>query len=276
MRKIGKLALTYGIGLSGIGIFAVVAGMASPSAAVSSYKGFSSRTMVALGGLRDELTRRFTDRQNISFGMERVIRPNARLHEGPVAGRFPKFEADKTYRQTAEGKVEFLVEGKWIPDELVKPKMSPENDREKASMSEFDSEKVSVAIYTVGQFAYDRGSKPGPAAQNSEDLHSNFMFGGWDDIRAKGPAYIHQDAKIAPDAYKVVDFAREAWRTGKSDYDAAGPDGWHYFAHHISAPDNSCLKCHGANGEQVIRNENGVVRKVGDPVGLFVIALKRN
>ncbi len=273
MTKFGKVVSTVGIGVLGLGIAGIVVGMSAPSAGISSYKGFSSRTMTAMNGLKDELTRRFTDRQNISFGMERVIRPDARLHEGPTADRYPRFEEGKNIRHTKNGGYEMLVEGKWIPSQEIKPRMSPENEREQSAMDGFDREKVSAAIYTVGQFAYDKGSKPAPVTPQNN--RANFVFGGYDDIRAKGPAYIHQDSVKAPDAYAVVDFARTAWRTGKVDFDGAGPDGWHFFAHRISAPDNSCLRCHGDAGDQKIRYESSAVRKVGDPVGMFVIALKK-
>lgn len=277
MTRLAQFCTVVGIGTIALGAGAMVVGMVSPKSTVDhARKVFSSKTLVALGSLKDELTRRFTDRQNVTFGMERVVRPDARLHEGPLAQKNPKVARDKDWRTTKDGKYEIFTEGHWLPYEVVKPRLSPENDREQSAVDAFDRERVSVAIYTVGQFGFDLGAKPDLGALRSQSAAEAFMYGGYSDIRGKGPAYLHQSAPTAPKVAELIDFARKAWKSHDTDYYAEGKDGWHYFAHRINASDESCVRCHGGQQGMKITDPTSVVNGKGDAVGLFVIALKKN
>jgi hypothetical protein len=109
--------------------------------------------------------------------------------------------------------------------------------------------------------------------------YTGFQWGSYSSLRAKGPAYLSQSAVIAPRAHEIVDFGRRAWRSEQIDFSETGKDGWVYFAHRVQAPDMSCGRCHGSrkvweDNRQV--EIKGPVQQPGDPVGLFVVALRKS
>ena len=152
---------------------------------------------------------------------------------------------------------------------------------EREAVETLKAAKIDVAIYTVGQFELDNGEAPVPDPNNvnlSQPHYNGFQWGRYDGLRAKGPAYLTQKSGIAPRAHEVVEFGRRAWASKRLDYVQEGKDGWVFFAHRVSAPDMSCAKCHG--DRQIARNNErvmmkGAVQKSGDPVGLFVVAMRR-
>ena len=287
MDKGNRSWLMFGLASSAVATSAVLVGMSHPAPTKTSdpkaIKGFSSRELSAKDILKSELVRRFTDRQNVDFGISRVIRPGTRLHLSPLMNmqRTRTKASNDSYRKKPDGTYELFVEGEWINSNLVKPLLSPENDRETEAVNTFKSAKTDVAIYTVGQFELDTGEVAAidPNAVNlRQPPYSGFQWGRYDSLRAKGPAYVSQKSTVAPRAHEVVDFGRRAWASKQMDFVQEGKDGWVYFAHRVDAPDMSCGKCHGdrtftRNGERV--NLKGAVQKEGDGVGLFVIAMRR-
>ena len=133
----------------------------------------------------------------------------------------------------------------------------------------------------MGQFELDKGEKAVPDERmdsHSQPHYKGFQWGGYASLRAKGPAYVSQKSATAPRAYEIVDFGRKAWASKKTDFAAEGKDGWVYFAHRVEAPDMSCASCHG--NRKVWDNKTqievkGSVQKSGDPVGIFIVALRK-
>lgn len=241
--------------------------------------GLPKNLLLAADTLKTELNRRFTDRQNVDFGMSRVIRAGSRLHFGPTMDKTIISTAKVESRKNDKGEVEFFVDGVWVGAADRKPMMSPENDAESRAIKTLKDSGASVAIYTVGQFELDKGEPAfaSKAVQSANPHYVYFTYGDYGTLRAKGPAYISQAAPNAPRAYEVIDIARDAWASGKTDFVANRKDGWAFFVHKVSAPDMSCAKCHGDRTMFVDKTQKkvvGAVHQAGDPVGVFVIALK--
>lgn len=171
--------------------------------------GFTAREIEAKNMLTMELNRRFTDRQNVDFGMSRVVRFGTRLHRGPTmdmtAAKDVKAAPQKT-RPTKDGHWEFEIDGKWYAMEERKPLMRAENNNETNAMKLLRDGNVDVAIYTIGQFEMDKGEKPEPQANpgNSNPNYRDFSYGKGDSLRVKGPAYIHQDSAMGPRTHEMV------------------------------------------------------------------------
>ncbi len=263
-----------------VGIFVSAMAMVgmSPGARADSavIKKFSPKEIAALDTLKSELNRRFTDRQNVDFGMSRVIRTGQRYHAGPTMGKIERLTKEQT-RSSSDGKYEVLVDGEWVSMTEKKPLMSPENETEIGAIQFLKDSRLDVAIYTVGQFELDKGEVPGPDAKqvSEKSSHNNgFSYGGYNSLRAKGPAYTSQKSSLAPRAYELVEFGRKAWASKEQDCSADGKDGWTYIAHRVSAPEMSCANCHGDRKVGSI-DVSGAVKKAGDPVGLFVMAVRR-
>jgi hypothetical protein len=253
--------------------------MPAESTESENVKGFSKPELDAKNVLKNELERRFTDRQNVEFGMSRVVRVGSRMHYGPTMDKTQRGVKEKT-RPLGNGRYEFEFDGAWYKMDDRKPRMTAENERESRAMKLLRDSKIDVAIYTVGQFELDKGEKPTPMKQpaSSNPNYQDFSYGSGNNLRVKGPAYTHQDAAMAPRAYELVDFGRLAWASKQVDYTAEGKDGWVYFAHRVNSNDASCARCHGdrkayVNGET--KDIKGAIQKPGDPVGLFVIAVRR-
>lgn len=271
MPKTSISILAFGLVVTAVGAAVVTAMTNAPlihRPAVSRVvAGFSSRTMGALDTLTNQLTRRFTDRDNVDFGMSRVVRTEGRMHSSPLASSFSAKRDILPYDQKTKT---YTVGDKHLTWDQVKMTMHPENQDEENAIKAFDQENCDVAIYTFGQFGLKRSEAP-----SYRRIRHDFSYD--EGMRAKGPAYLHQESADAPSVSTLAKFAEEAWKTGESDYAAAGPEGWHLFAHRISVSDKSCLNCH--SGSQVSKGGltiamTGGAQKVGDPVGLFVIALK--
>ncbi|HJP83967.1 MAG TPA: hypothetical protein VJ835_10730 [Fimbriimonadaceae bacterium] len=280
MTKATRSWFYFGASATVLGASAILTGMTAHPAATemaSTFK-FSNRALAAKDMLRDELNRRFTDRQNVDFGMSRVIRNGARMHYiGPTMNRAGMSEKAET-RKNKDGKYEVLLDGVWIGLNHLKPRMQAENDREANAFLAFGDGKVDVAIYTVGGLQYDRGEKA-DADPRFVDVHDEnrnlFQWQGSMGMRAKGPAYVSQKSNLAPRAWEIVEFGRKAWASGKADFSADGPDGWVLFAHRVDAPDESCARCHAPRPNPGDA-EQAPAMKAGDKVGLFVIALKNH
>lgn len=280
MRKVARSTVSMVAGLAVLGTCAVVAGMSAPVhhdefdlVGEMAKSGLPSKTLAAENVLKNELNRRFTDRQNVDFGMSRVIRDGTRLHMGPTMDRtMIRTERPQT-RPLANGRYETLIDGNWVSMDLLKPLLHAENDQEKAAIQAFKDQKVDVALYTVGGFGGDDGSKimgPHDSEKNPNPNWQDFSFRTLTGVRAKGPAYLQQASAMAPRAWEVVEAGRKAWRSGKSDMTLQGKDGWQYFAHRVEAPDASCARCHGVGGPLA---QNAKL-KAGDPVGVFIIAIR--
>jgi hypothetical protein len=279
MTKATRPWFYFGASATVLGASAILTGMTAHPAAhemASSFK-FSNKVLAAKDVLRDELNRRFTDRQNVDFGMSRVVRYGSRGHRGPTMDKITIGDKFKT-RPNGDGNYDVFFDGVWTGPKERKPRMNAENDRELNAIEAFAKENVDVAIYTVGGFIYDRGEKivPVPQMGITEYPHQN-QFQWWtrEGMRAKGPAYISQKSNFAPRAWEIVEFGRKAWASGKADFSADGPDGWVLFAHRVDAPDESCARCHAPRpnpGDAQPAPE----MKSGDRVGLFVIALKNH
>lgn len=287
MTKTNRSWLYFGLSAAVLAVSTVLVGMTnhrseSPEG-LEVAKGFSSKELEAKNVLRDELERRFTDRQNVDFGMSRISRGGARLHSGPTMDKQPDDFLDGNQWRSRPGGYETLIEGEWISVNKAKPMMTPENNAEKDAIELLKESGVDVAIYTVGQFELDAQKNPAPddkrgAGEQNPHL-VDFSWGSYNDLRAKGPAYITQKSSTAPRAYEIVEFGRKAWKSGRMDFSAEGKEGWIYFAHRIEAPDMSCAKCHGERQvflDNTSRRIRGVMSKPGDPVGLFVIAMKKS
>jgi hypothetical protein len=291
MAKFNRSWIMFGVSTGVLAAGIVLAGMtnyrapapdtsADPVPEVA--KKFSALVLNAKDDLVSELNRRFTDRQNVDFGMSRVVREGRRLHVTPLMNITPKHSLrNDSYRKKDDGTYEALIEGDWVPALQVKPLMVPENDTERGAIAALRHGKVDVAIYTLGQFELDKGEKPAPdpkTERQSQPHYQGFQWGNYASLRAKGPAYVSQKGATAPRAYEIVDFGRKAWASKKVDYAAEGKDGWVYFAHRVAAPDMSCASCHGNrktwdNKQQI--DVKGSVQAAGDPVGIFIVALRK-
>jgi hypothetical protein len=229
--------------------------------------------MAALEDLKQQLTRRFTDRKNVDFGMSRVIRDGARMHYAPLAEKLPARDEMVKSRESADGKPEVLVDKTWISSDKLRATMRPENAVEKRAIDELKNGEVYTAIYTVGRFGFDNNEAPTATAESG---YLDSYYGKPDNmgVRVKGPAYLTQTEPVAPRAFQVVDFGRKAWASGAVDFDAPGPDGWHFFAHRIQAVDQSCISCHSAGSDNPSLHAKPSVMKLGDGLGIFVVALK--
>ncbi|MBC8064851.1 MAG: hypothetical protein H7Y17_08480 [Chlorobia bacterium] len=285
MTKLNRPWLFFASSFAALAACTVMVGMNNHTPEVSApdpvvSKVFSSKELAAAETLKSELNRRFTDRQNVDFGMSRVVRKDWRMHYGPTMEKSGQWPKEKT-RPLPNGRYEFEVDGVWFKMDERKPLMSAENDSEKQAIDVLKDSGVDVALYTVGQFELDNGTKPSPGSNefaNANPNYRDFSYGTYTTIRAKGPAYISQKSQMAPRAWEVVDFGRKAWASNKADFSEQGKDGWIYMAHRVDAPDLSCAKCHGdrkmpVNGQREVIK--GSVQKSGDPVGLFIIAMKK-
>lgn len=236
---------------------------------------FSSKVLDAKDVLAENLMRRFTDRQNISFGMSRIIRPEDRVHAGPTMNKyeFPK------WRKTSGGEDEYLAGGRWMKFEQIKPSMRAENESEREAIQRLTEEKVDVAIYTMGLFHKDKGVTFTATEATAFDEPGNYQDESWqssNSLRIKGPAYLSQDAESALASAGMANFGRKAWASGKDTFTGEGKDGWKLFASRVAAPDMSCAKCHSdakvkSKGE--FQKQGGGPKK-GDGIGIFIIAMR--
>lgn len=206
------------------------------------------KMVAALDNLATQLQRRFHDRNNVSFGMERVVRVGARLHNDVVMGTRDSYmtnEDGKQYehRQSGNGIEYKIADDKWVPWQKIKPMMHAENDDESAAIRYLRGSGKEVVIYTAGQFTAENEPK-----------------------RVKGPAYLRQDVPEAPRANLLTAIASQAWKNKASE---VSKDGWTYFVHRVKIDDASCLRCHGMDQHGT---QTGL--KVGEDAGLFMIAIK--
>jgi hypothetical protein len=174
----------------------------------------------AMQTLETELLRRFHESNNVDFGMARLIRPNVRLHRGPVMGKRVEF-TNKEIRSNGKSK-QFLIDGEWLEPSVVRDVMTPENVNERDAMRAFKQAGIDVAIYTAGVFD-DKGIP----------------------YRLKGPAYLTKGsvAGPAPEILKAIG----ATAMAGSEAPAAGPNDWVYRAVRVTANNQLCINCHNFN-----------------------------
>jgi hypothetical protein len=213
----------------------------------------------ALDTIEQQLQRRFHDRQNISFGMSRIVRAGARMHNSTVVDlltmRRQLLRDDGTVapQRTEGGIMEFeIAPGNWVPGSSLKETMHSENEDEKQAIAALA--KSDVAIYTAGLFDTTSGQAS----------------------RLKGPAYIRLTAAEAPAKETVAPLAAKGWASSK-DTDELRKDGWAFRIVKVKADDQSCITCHasqsewrGGGGQKVTLKPY----KIGEPVGVFVIAAR--
>jgi hypothetical protein len=288
MTKTNRSWIYFGLSTAALAVCTVMVGMtnrqphfSNDTSVAEAEAGFLRAEIAAKDTLKSELMRRFIERQNVDFGMARVVREGTRRHFGPTMDRVQMGVKGK-HRKAADGSFEFEADGEWLKADDRKPQMSPENDAEKQAIQVLKDGRVDVAIYTVGQFELDKGDKPASVAtsENRNSHYIDFNWGSYDTLRAKGPAYISQKSAIAPRAFEVVDFARKAWASGEQEYAHEAAGDWTLFARRVDAPDMSCARCHGDRkvfevGGKTPKNIVGAVHKPGDGVGLFIIAMRR-
>jgi len=268
---------SFGLSLAALGGCVVIEGMnrAEPKRMDFDLEArFSPTVLSARETLRSQLLRRFTDKQDVDFGMSRVLRLGQRVHFGSTMG-IRKLGSSKDRRRLADGTNEYRVGGQWIREFDLKPMMSPENDSERQAIETLNAAKVDVAIYTVGEFE----SVHIPPVQIYKHLdYDDVSWGGYGTYRAHGPAYICQKSTTGPKTAEVVDFARLAWESGKDRFSSQAKGNWTLIAYKVPAPDMFCAKCHGDRNERsidgAIRKVRGAVQKPGDSVGLFVLAMR--
>jgi hypothetical protein len=247
--------------------FAICCGLAGASLAAASLfatspidndgKKKKDPVAAALDTLEQQLQRRFHDRQNISFGMERVVRTGARAHNSTVLDlllmRSQVVREDGTIapRRGAGQTMEFEVApGKWVSIQNLKETMHAENDDEKLAIANLS--KVDVAIYTGGVFDTNAGQ---PA-------------------RMKGPAYLKLAANDAPAKEVAAQLAAKGWKSS-NEGDEFRKDGWTFRVVKVKADDQSCINCHAAQSDwHGIDGKKIALKpyKIGEPIGVFVIA----
>lgn len=230
-----------------------------PAASGVPHNQVESRVEAAVSTLEQQLQRRFHDRDNLSFGYERMVRENSRKHYTTVMGRNGRFSVARDDGQPAQvrypernGDAEFEVApGVWLPYPQVKETLIPENETEKAAVETLKSEKIQVAMYTAGLF-------------NDDGIPA----------RLKGPAYLRQMTPTAPTKDWAKGVAGEAWKSKKS---VVTVDGWTVTISPVKADHESCLNCH--NSRQDFRtgkvDEQKRAYKLGDTLGLIMIGVKR-
>ncbi len=252
------LSITSAIGLCGVLATAVTLGAFSDSGSKKPAKG---KVLMALDTLENQLQRRFHDRNNVSFGFERVVRFGARMHDSVVANRMPKKgeawmyddEGEMARSRQRDGNYEFQVAPNvWWPGAQFKQTMHPENDAERAMIATLRDSEVPVAIYTAGIFDQGLGL---PA-------------------RMKGPAYIRQRTPDAPAANELESVAAKGWASTNPSEAVAGK-GWTYRVVKVTADDQSCIGCH--HGQEEWFADKGYKMKpvkIGEPIGVFIIGTK--
>lgn len=207
------------------------------------------RIAAALDALEQQLQRRFHDRNNVTFGFERVIRDGARRHGTVLMNKMGS--TVPLGRKTRQGKDGIEIEvapGEWLPSHMVKQMLHPENEEESRAVASLSD--VQVAIYTAGLFLAD--GKP---------------------ERVKGPAYLKHATPDAPAAESISGLAVRAWAT-RNDLDELRQDGWTYRLVKVKADDQSCVACHSQHREWRSPQEVPPAGKIGDPIGLFLIGVK--
>jgi hypothetical protein len=212
---------------------------------------------VALDTIEQQLQRRFHDRQNISFGMERVVRAGARMHNSTVLdllsmrSQLIRDDGTEAPRRTEGGVLEFeIAPGKWVRGSDLKQTMHSENEDEKQAIVALA--KSDVAIYTAGLFDSTSGIPS----------------------RLKGPAYLRLTANDAPAKETLTPLAAKGWASS-NEADELRKDGWTFRVVKVKADDQSCINCHasqtewrGGGGQKITVKPY----KVGEPLGVFVIA----
>lgn len=221
------------------------------------------KVVAALDTLSDQLQRRFHDRNNVSFGMERMVRVGARLHSDVVAGKmgqggFTDEDGKPMKYRAVEGKAQYEVSpGNWVAASELKRTMHAENDEERAAIDTLKNSGYPVAIYTAGMFGQE--GKP---------------------LRLKGPAYLTQNTPTATPADGLAKIAEDAW---KSDKETVKAGAWTYVVGRVKIDDKSCLSCHttkneapkyfiSAKQDKPADADNQL--KVGSTVGIFLIGLR--
>jgi hypothetical protein len=243
---------------------ATVAAIAGISIAVASLHGPDRNkpakkdpVAAAIDTLEHQLQRRFHDRNNVTFGYERVTRPGSRRHNTTVADLWAKRGEmlndegkPMATRQTDHG-IEYEVSaGVWLGPRQIKELMHAENEDEKSLMAVLRDKPV--AIYTAGAFDIQTGLP----------------------LRIKGPAYLRYNTPDGPDKKGLGDLAVKGWAS-RNDADEMRKDGWSFRVVKVKADDESCVQCHSdqrAWGDAAKHTVKPY--KMGDAIGIFIIATK--
>lgn len=251
-----KFASTVALGVGLVAIGAGVVFATNPSEDRRAAKTKQADWIAAIDGLNVELQRRFHDRNNIDFGMSRIVRTGSRMHEGPTMDRLTRRMSDGSmYRKAAVGdgyEVKDDETGEWVPQDQYKQRMHWENDAEKAAIGKFDALGLEVSIYTFGLMT---------AGDDSQK-------------RARGPAYLHQRGDVAPPAASLLDLAKKAFATGKDLNEFAAVSGWRFYARRVVADDQSCLNCHNSMANELDPSGKAMKRyKIGDTIGVLLLGI---
>lgn len=214
----------------------------------------SGKAAAAVDTLEVQLQRRFHDHNNVTFGMERVLRTGARAHYTAVMDMVPRDfrllrdDGKPAASRNVNGQLQVEIEpGHWIEWSQVKETMHPENDAEKQAIAALWDDEV--AIYTAGHFDLKTGEP----------------------TRLKGPAYLRQTEPAAPSQKDIAGLAKDAW-LGKKDAMDVAKDGWIYRIAKVKADDATCLSCHRNGSEALQHTSPGF--KVNEPIGMFLIGTK--
>lgn len=277
MTNSSRSWLFFGVAASLVTGSAVLVGMTNhpsvpPENEGSNSHGFSSSTLQARDLLKTELVRRFNDLSVPEFGASRMIGRLSDKRHAAVMDRAADAGSGR-WHEVGDGSRQRQVyaDGKWISANAFKPALKAENVQEEKAIQLFKDGQVDVAMYTLGSFELDKGEK-------ADLSHEGFSYDGGDTIRVKGPIYLGQDSAPAPRASALIDVGRLAWASRQTDYSTKGKDGWVYFVHRVDASKSECISCHGDRPVVIQRKVvkvKGIAQREGDPVGLFVIALRK-
>lgn len=244
----------------GIGILALSAGIVSATnksggdKPEKTAKSKQADWLAAIESLNIELQRRFHDRNNIDFGMSRIVRTGSRMHSGPTMDKLTRAMSDGSMFRQIAGTNDYEVKddetGEWVPQRDVKQRMHWENDSEKAAIMKFDALGTDVSIYTFGLMS---------AGDDSEK-------------RARGPAYLHQRSEAAPTSASLLDLAKKAYTAGKNLNDFAAQAGWRFYARRVVADDQSCINCHNSMAGETVSGH--AKYKLGDTIGVLLIGIR--
>ena len=228
--------------------------------------GLSDKVISAKDVLIRELNRRFTDENAIEFGISRIEGPH---HESLPTRSATRRIVPNRSRMDGSGNEEYLIDGKWIPSNELRPTMTPENADERQAVRQIIDSRTEAAIYTVGGFESDDGSAIKPK-------RTAYSWGNGR-LHGRGPVYLTPQGRAGPKVFELIEFARKAWKSGRKVSESKSDRGWHLIATRVEAPSMTCAKCHG-DKERVIdgvkKKVKGAVQRPGDGVGVFILALK--
>lgn len=240
-----NLALNLAVGLGALGLCGGALMAMNPSDSGKGGKHAKQDELApSIETLQKQLMRRFTERTNVDFGFSRVVRPNRRIHFGPTM-EIPRNMTD--LKREGGQTLALDSSGQWRKLDQYRDEMHPENDDEKNAIQAFLTAHRDVGIYTFGRF--DGSNKP---------------------QRLKGPAVLNQFSGQAPTGASLQDFSTRAWLSGKDAYRET-INGWDVYATRVAAADQACVNCHQQQGN----DPNPSNLKAGDPIGMFVIAVRK-